>query len=124
MNFLVVGLGACLGGMLRYLFLSLFTTEFPFSTLLSNVLAGFLMGFAIGIARSSGGISQNMRLFITTGFLGGLSTFSGLSLDTVVMFEQQKYVLGSFNILVNVSLSLFFLIIGLWLGNIVVNTIK
>lgn len=116
MNFLSVGAGGFLGACLRY-FLSRrlsFLADFPFGTLLSNVLAAFLIGLIIGFERRSGAIDPNTKLFLTTGLLGGLSTFSTFSLETVSYLETGKYVLAAGNIFLNVGLCLLFVFAGLW----------
>jgi CrcB protein len=79
---------------------------FPLGTLLSNVLAGFAIGIVIGIEQASGALDSRLKLFLTTGLLGGLSTFSTFSLETVQLVEQHHYVLAAGNVLLNVGVCL------------------
>ncbi len=116
MGVLMVGIGGFLGSCGRYFLTRLFERlgyEFPMGTLLSNVIAALLIGFIIGAQRQSPTLSENTRLFLTTGLLGGLSTFSTFSMETVRYFEGGKYFLASGNILLNVGLSLLCVGIGL-----------
>ncbi len=111
-------MGACS----RYLLssaLSAALPHFPYGTLLSNALAGFLIGFIIGIERQTTALPANVRLFLTTGLLGGLSTFSAFSLETVTMIEKGSYGLAGANVLLNVGLSLLFVFAGLALARLV-----
>ncbi|MFV0498811.1 MAG: fluoride efflux transporter FluC [Bacilli bacterium] len=113
LNLFTVALGAFLGGGLRYLLSIIFAMQFPLSTLLSNVLSGFLGGLIIGIDKDTMIFSPSTKLFLTTGFLGGLSTLSGFSLETLKMFENNKYFTGSMNIFLNLGCTVLFLILGL-----------
>lgn len=91
---LAVGLGAALGAWLRWwlglLINPLFPT-LPLGTLAANVLGGFLMGLVLGVLVSQQGLSPAWRLFITTGFLGGLTTFSTFSGEAVTLLLRQQY---------------------------------
>jgi len=112
-DFLVVGIGGFIGSCLRFSFNKItehFAVIFPFGTLLSNVIAGLAIGFVIGLDI----FSPKSRLFITTGLLGGLSTFSTFSLETVNLFNSGKYLLGALNILLNLGLSLFGVALGMF----------
>jgi CrcB protein len=88
---------------------------FPLGTLLANVIAGVAIGFIIGLD-----ISQaKAKLFLTTGLLGGLSTFSAFSLETVTLFSEGKYFLGTLNVLLNLVLSLLGVVLGMFLAKLV-----
>lgn len=83
-HLLAVGLGAMLGAWLRWglsLWLNPLFPALPAGTLAANVGGGFLMGLALGWLELSPGISPALRLFLTTGFLGGLTTFSTYSAE-------------------------------------------
>ena len=119
MNIFVVGIGGFFGSCCRYLltrFCQQQGAEFPFGTLLSNVIAALLIGLIIGVEREAAPLSEQMRLFLTTGLLGGLSTFSTFSIETVRFFENGKLLLAGGNILLNLALSLGFVFIGLRLA--------
>jgi CrcB protein len=85
---------------------------FPFATLLSNVAAGFFIGVITGFERQSPMLSPNVKLFLTTGMMGGLSTFSTFSLETVTLFEKNSYFLAAGNILLNLVLCFAAVLIG------------
>lgn len=119
---LAVGIGGLLGSCGRYLitrFFERFEYAFPLSTLLSNVIAALLIGFIIGIERQLPSLSPTKKLFLTTGLLGGLSTFSTFSLETVSYLETGRYMLAAGNIALNVGLSLVFVFAGFYLAKLV-----
>ena len=93
-SYLLVFLGAGIGGALRHGvnvgFARVCGTAFPWGTLTVNVVGSFLMGAVAGwLAFKAGeGWSQPLRLFLTTGILGGFTTFSAFSLDAVMIWER------------------------------------
>jgi CrcB protein len=112
MNLLFVGVGGFLGACSRFLIsvaMASIAPQFPFGTLLANAIAGFLAGFATG----SGLLPEKARLFVVTGFLGGLSTFSTFSLETATMMESGKFGRAGLNIGLNLALCLAFVFVGL-----------
>src|ERR1043165_1129224 len=107
MGFLIVFVGGGLGAALRHgmnlLSARLFGTAFPWHTLIENVTGSLVMGLLAGyFAFKADPSSQHWRLFLTTGILGGYTTFSAFSLDSVLLYERGEtglaalYVLGSF----------------------------
>ena len=105
MNYLIVFLGAGIGGAGRHgvnvLSARLVGTAFPAGTLVVNVLGCLLMGLIAGFFAFRAHLPQEMRLFLMTGILGGFTTFSAFSLDTLKLVEAGQtltalaYVLGS-----------------------------
>jgi CrcB protein len=95
MLYLIVFLGAGIGGALRHGVnvgsARLFGYGFPFGTLIVNVVGSFLMGLLAGYFAFRPGIAQHMRLFLTTGILGGFTTFSAFSLDAALLVERHAY---------------------------------
>jgi len=93
-SYLLVFLGAGIGGSLRHAVnlacARAFGTGFPWGTLTVNVVGSFVMGaLAAWLALKAGeGWSQPLRLFLTTGILGGFTTFSAFSLDAVLLWER------------------------------------
>ena len=89
MLYLIVFIGAGIGGALRHGVnvgaARLFGFGFPFGTLIVNVVGSFAMGLLAGYFAFRPGITQHMRLFLTTGILGGFTTFSAFSLDTALL---------------------------------------
>jgi CrcB protein len=123
LEFVFVGVGGFLGACSRFAitkFMNSVLPFFPFGTLLSNVIAGLCIGFIMGLSRGSVEISDSVKLFLTVGLLGGLSTFSTFSIETVSMFESGNYTRAGVNILSNVCISLAFTVIGLYLARLVV----
>jgi len=105
--YLLVFVGAGLGGALRH-FLNInlsrvFGADFPWSTTFINISGSLAMGLLTGwlAFRAGGGLTQHTRLFFATGVLGGYTTFSTFSLETILLFESGKtaaalaYVVGS-----------------------------
>lgn len=122
MTIIFVGLGGFLGSCARYLLsktLAVAAPHFPYGTLLSNILAGLIIGFIIGWERQNTALPANTKLFLTTGLMGGLSTFSAFSLETVAMLEKGTYALAGANVLLNVGLSLLCVFVGLMLARLV-----
>lgn len=95
MGFAIVFLGAGIGGALRHgvnmAAARYFGLGFPFGTLIVNILGSFLMGLLAGYFAYRTGIPQHMRLFLTTGILGGFTTFSAFSLDAALLIERHAY---------------------------------
>ncbi|MEW5917290.1 MAG: fluoride efflux transporter CrcB [Gemmatimonadota bacterium] len=90
-GYLIVFFGAGMGGALRHAVNRLLptTTAFPWSTLLVNISGSFTMGLIAGwFAHRSSGSGQMLPLFLTTGILGGYTTFSAYSLDAVLLWER------------------------------------
>jgi len=91
---LAIGLGSFLGGISRYL-LTLFIqnkilSTFPYGTLGVNFIGCFLIGIVYGLS-ARGNINVEWRLFLATGFLGGFTTFSSFSNETVSMLRDAQY---------------------------------
>lgn len=92
--FLATGCGAFLGACLRYLLglglNSIFPT-IPMGTLAANVLGGLIMGVTMALFTQFQALAPELRLFVTTGFLGGLTTFSTFSAETVTLLLRREY---------------------------------
>jgi fluoride exporter len=117
--YLLVFLGAGIGGALRHGVnvgcARMCGTAFPWGTLTVNVVGSFLMGaIAAWIAFKAGeGWSQPLRLFLTTGILGGFTTFSAFSLDAVMLWEREQTGLAAAYVGASVALSIVGLLAGL-----------
>ncbi len=89
-----VGVGAALGAWLRWwldLILNPIFPLLPFGTLLANLVGGYLVGSAVEYSFYNAALSFEARLFIVTGFLGGLTTFSTFSSETVLLLLREQY---------------------------------
>lgn len=92
LNLLAVGSGAALGAWTRWglgLLLNPLFPTLPFGTLAANLLGGFLIGAVMGLADPLG-FPTAARLLVTTGFLGGLTTFSTFSAEVVALLLRQQ----------------------------------
>lgn len=96
-GFLAVGAGAAAGAWLRWwlsMLLNPIVPALPLGTLAANLVGGYLMGIAMAVMEHTQTFSPELRLLITTGFLGGLTTFSAFSAEATNLLAQQQY--GSF----------------------------
>jgi CrcB protein len=91
---LAIGAGSFIGGISRYLvsqvIQSKFFTTFPFGTFGVNLLGCFFIGLVFGLAER-GALTQEWRLFLATGILGGFTTFSAFSNETVGMLRDGQF---------------------------------
>ncbi|MFL4995931.1 MAG: fluoride efflux transporter CrcB [Microvirga sp.] len=121
-SYLLVFLGAGIGGALRHGVnvgcARVCGTAFPWGTLTVNILGSFIMGALAGwLAFKAGeGWSQPLRLFLTTGILGGFTTFSAFFLDAVLIWERGQNGLAATYVAASVLLSIAGLVAGLGLA--------
>ena len=90
-----IGLGATIGAWLRWglgVFFNSVIPHLPLGTLIANLAGGLMMGVALGVFATSNLDNQTLRLLITTGFLGGLTTFSAFSGESLVLMLKHEYV--------------------------------
>ena len=117
MLYLIVFIGAGIGGALRHGVnvgaAKLFGFGFPFGTLIVNVVGSFAMGLLAGFFAYRAGIPQHVRLFLTTGILGGFTTFSTFSLDAALLVERHSYALAAGYLIGSVAAGLSALFFGL-----------
>lgn len=94
LSILSISLGAALGALLRWALsvrLNALHPMLPGGTFAANLLGGYLIGLALAWFAQHPGLSPAWRLFIVTGFLGGLTTFSTLSAEVVVHLQQARW---------------------------------
>jgi fluoride exporter len=115
-SYLLVFIGGGLGSVLRHgvnrASMALFGTSFPAGTMFVNIVGSTLMGFLVGWLAARSGDSQSFRIFLTTGFLGGFTTFSAFSLDTVALWQRGDHMTAVVYVIASVVVS----IAGLFLG--------
>lgn len=93
-GFFAVGLGAAMGAWLRWwlgVLMNPLLPVLPLGTLAANLLGGYLMGIALGLFTAFSSLPVEVRLLVTTGFLGGLTTFSTFSAEAVTLIGRQQY---------------------------------
>jgi len=119
MNYLLVFIGGGLGSSLRHTINVVSTralgTAFPYHTFIINITGSTIMGLIAGYLAFQGDASQHWRLFLMTGILGGYTTFSAFSLDTVLLYERGEILHALLYVLGSVVLSLLGLFAGLTL---------
>jgi len=118
-----IALGGALGSVLRYLVqthsVNWFGSSFPYGTLLVNVAGSLMIGFLSYTLVERLNAPEELRLAILVGFLGGFTTFSTFSLETLTLIQQGS-ILGAFiNVFLSVGLCLLACILGLSLARIV-----
>ena len=117
MLYLIVFLGAGIGGALRHGVnvgaARLLGFGFPFGILIVNIAGSFAMGALAGYFAYRTGISQHWRLFLTTGVLGGFTTFSAFSLDTALLIERNAFAQAAIYVGASVLVSLIAVFAGL-----------
>jgi fluoride exporter len=118
-----VGIGGFIGSCLRYVISinspKLFGTQLPYGTLIVNVIGGILIGFILETSLRTNLISPDLKLFLTTGIMGGLTTFSTFSYETISLFSDGNYMLGTLNTFLNLFLSLLGVVLGKLVSNII-----
>ncbi len=119
MAYLIVFLGGGIGAMLRHgvnvLAGRVLGGGFPFATLTVNVTGSLLMGLLAAWFAFKGDATQHWRLFMTTGILGGYTTFSAFSLDVALLYERGEVALAALYVLASVAISIAGLFAGLYL---------
>ena len=117
MLYVIVFLGAGIGGALRHGVnvgaARLLGYGFPAGTLIVNIAGSLTMGLLAGYFGYRTGINQHVRLFFTTGVLGGFTTFSAFSLDTALLVERHNYAQAAVYVVASVLISLMALFAGL-----------
>jgi CrcB protein len=122
MNYLFVLIGGGIGALLRYmtteLIKSIITIKFSIGILLVNCIGALIIGFLTNLF---GNISIDIKwkLLLITGFLGGYTTFSTYSLETVQYFINGNIKQAFMNIVLNNILCIFFVLMGMWINKII-----
>ena len=113
---LAISLGAALGALLRWglgLGLNQILPGLPLGTLTANLVGGYLIGLALALFTQAPQLSPEWRLFVITGFLGGLTTFSTFSAEVVHALQQGRLAWAAATISLHVAGSLGLTLLGL-----------
>jgi len=115
-GFVAVGAGAAVGAWLRWwlgIVLNPVFPTLPLGTLAANLVGGFLMGLALAFLSHFEALAPEVRLLVTTGFLGGLTTFSTFSAETVTLILHEQLGWAAVIILVHVAGSVLMTLAGI-----------
>ena len=115
-SILAISIGASIGAVGRWLlglWLNSVLTHFPLGTLMANLLGGYLIGVAFALFANHPSWPAEWRLLVITGFLGGLTTFSTFSIETVGLLQQEKWLWAAMQISLHVLGSLVMTLMGL-----------
>jgi CrcB protein len=122
MAYLLVVIGGGTGALLRYistqLVNSVFKTQFSLGTVCVNCIGALLIGFLINFFDVYS-LNPKWRLLLITGFLGGYTTFSAYSLETVQYFISGNIKYAILNILITNVLCILFVLLGMWFNNLI-----
>lgn len=123
-RFLLVCLGGAIGTGARYLTAvwaaAAFGSTFPVGTLLVNVVGSLLLGFLMHVGTATEALSTNVRLALTTGVLGGFTTYSTFNYETTDFFRGGSWLYGSLNVILTVAGCLAAGLAGVALGRLLV----
>jgi CrcB protein len=124
MGFLIVFLGGGLGAALRHgvniAAARTFGTVFPYGTLIINVLGSLAMGLIAEFFALKSGLPQHWRLFLTTGILGGFTTFSAFSLEAALLYERGQMAGAGIYVVASVVLAIGALFAGMAIVRLIV----
>ena len=116
-GFLVVGIGAVLGAWLRWFLgvaLNAANPNLLLGTLAANLIGGYLVGVAVEYFSQLGGLPVEIRLFVITGFLGGLTTFSSFSAEAVGLLMESRYAWATLMISSHLIGSIIMTVLGIF----------
>lgn len=124
-RFLLICLGGAIGTALRYLTSIVaarwFGAEFPYGTLIVNLSGAFVIGLVQQVGTESLLIPDNVRLFITTGMMGGMTTYSTFSYETVRLMEVNAWHQAWINIFVTTTICLSLCFLGMGVGRLLLS---
>lgn len=120
---LLVALGGAIGTIARYLTSLVagrwFGADFPYGTLIVNLSGAFIIGLVQELATETALVSDNTRLFVTTGMMGGLTTYSTFSYETVRLMEANAWSQAWINVTVTTTICLALCFLGIGVGRLV-----
>jgi CrcB protein len=121
-DYLLVGIGGCLGANARYLLATWigvrYGTHFPYGTMVINVSGSFVIGLFLVLISERFLVHPNWRLFFSVGFLGGYTTFSAFSFESLALILHGAWPLGFVNIVGSVVLGLLATLSGMMVARL------
>lgn len=119
MILLAVGVGGGLGALVRYFAAGAIQSAawpgYPWGIFVVNITGGFVMGLIVELSALKISLTPEMRAFLTTGVLGGYTTFSTFSLDSVLLIERGQYGTAAVYVVGSTVLSILAVFAGLWI---------
>ena len=119
-NLIYIFIGGGIGSVFRYLVqgivFRIVPSSFPYGTLTVNIVGSFLIGFFVTFFEEKFLISSSLRLFLTIGILGGFTTFSSFSFETITLLKNGEVLNASMNIVISVSSCLIVTYGGMLIG--------
>lgn len=120
MEYLFIGFGGTLGAITRFSVSKIVSRywqrQFPLATFVVNVVGSFTLGLCFVIFNTFAG-STNLESFVSTGFLGALTTYSTFSFEIIALFEKKETRIGLFYLITSVIAGVIAALTGIWLGN-------
>jgi CrcB protein len=121
---ILVGAGGCVGSVLRYVLSGwvhrvLDNPWFPYGTLVVNITGSVAIGFLAGLAENRSLFSSDTRLFVFIGLLGGFTTFSSFTVETLSLARNTQFVAALANVAAQIILGL----LAVWFGNLLARLI-
>jgi len=117
---LLVALGGAMGSVMRYVTSTLaalwFGVEFPYGTLIVNLSGAFVIGLVQEVGKDALLIPDSVRIFLTTGMMGGLTTYSTFSYETVRLMEAGAWHQAWINIIITTAICLCLCFLGIASG--------
>lgn len=118
---LLIGLGGAFGSIFRYLvstgMYKIFGSNFPYGTFCVNAVGSFLIGLIFVLLLDNiSGMADQLRALLIIGFLGGFTTFSSFSMETLVLIETGELMRGMLNIILSITICIGLTWLGVLLG--------
>jgi CrcB protein len=118
-SFILVGIGGFIGSIARYLVAvamsGVVSSSFPWPTLIVNVAGCFLIGVFFAVSDRGSQLSPEWRIFLTTGFCGGFTTFSTFSYESLRLLQDGEYFYVAIYVLASVVIGLLATLLGIFL---------